>query len=126
MTIKLILLKSGEDIISDVKEMTVGEEEQRKVIGYYLNKPCVVKMRNPNVLPEEQEGNTQKAGYEVSLFPWMPLSKDDNIPIPADWMITMVEPVNKLKEMYIEDIVEHGKGNQSSGTIEQPSDNSGS
>jgi len=126
MTIKLILLKSGEDIISDVKEMTVGEEEERKVIGYYLNKPCVVKMRNPNVLPEEQEGNTQKAGYEVSLFPWMPLSKDDNIPIPADWMITMVEPVNKLKEMYIEDIVEHGKGNQSSGTIEQPSDNSGS
>ena len=126
MTIKLILLKSGEDIISDVKEMTVGEEEQRKVIGYYLNKPCVIKMRNPNVLPEEQDGNTQKAGYEVSLFPWIPLSVEDIIPIPADWMITMVEPVNKLKEMYIEDIVEHGKGYQSSGTIEQPSDNSGS
>ena len=126
MTIKLILLKSGEDIISDVSEMAMGEGDSRKVIGYYLNRPCVVKMRNPNVLPEEQEGNTQKAGYEVSLFPWIPLAKEDNIPIPADWMITMVEPVSKLKEMYIEDIVEHGKGNQSSGTIEQPSDNSGS
>ena len=116
MTIKLVLLKSGEDIISNVSEMAVGEGDKRKVVGYYLNKPCVVKMRNPNVLPEEQDGNTQKAGYEVSLFPWMPLSKEDDIPIPADWMITMVEPVSKLKEMYIEDIVEHGQSNQSSGT----------
>ena len=114
MTIKLVLLKSGEDIISNVSEMAVGEGDKRKVIGYYLNKPCVVKMRNPNVLPEEQDGNTQKAGYEVSLFPWMPLSKEDDIPIPADWMITMVEPVNKLKEMYIEDIVKNG--NQSDST----------
>ena len=26
MTIKLLLLKSGEDIIADISEMTVGEE----------------------------------------------------------------------------------------------------
>ena len=68
MSLKLLLLKSGEDIICDVKEMAAGDDgNDRRVIGYYLNKPCVVKMRNPNVLPEEQEGNTQKAGYEVSL-----------------------------------------------------------
>ena len=114
MTIKLVLLKSGEDIIADVGEMSVGEEENARLIGYYLNKPCVVKMRNPNVLPEEQEGNSQKAGYEVSLFPWIPLTKDETIPIPADWLITLVEPVTKLKEMYIEDIVKNG--NQSNST----------
>ena len=117
MSLKLLLLKSGEDIICDVKEMAAGDDgNDRRVIGYYLNKPCVVKMRNPNVLPEEQEGNQQKAGYEVSLFPWMPLSKDDDIPIPADWMITMVEPVVKLKEMYIEDIVKHGQDNKGDST----------
>ena len=119
MTIKLMLLKSGEDIVSDVAEMAVGEDEDRRVLGYYLNKPCVVKMRNPNVLPEEQKGHTQKAGYEVSLFPWMPLSKDETIPIPSDWVITMVEPVSKLKEMYIEDIVEHGKDYQGNSTNKQ-------
>ena len=36
--------------------------------------------------------------------------------VPADWMITMVEPIDKLKEMYIEDIVEYGKDNQSDST----------
>ena len=121
MSIKLLLLKSGEDIICDVKEMAAGDDgNDRRVIGYYLNKPCVVKMRNPNVLPEEQEGNAQKAGYEVSLFPWIPLTKDETIPIPADWLITLVEPVTKLKEMYIEDIVNNG--NQSNSTDNNTTD----
>ena len=35
----------------------------------------------------------------------MPLSKEEKIPIPADWMVTMVEPVTKLREMYMEDVV---------------------
>ena len=116
MTIKLILLKSGEDIIADLKEMTVGEGDGIKVIGYYLDKPCVVKMKNPTVAPGENHQKT--AGYEVTLFPWMPLSKDDTIPIPADWLVTLVEPISSLRKMYTEDIVEHGQDNQSSGTSE--------
>ena len=114
MTIKLILLKSGEDIISDVTEMCVGTEEDRQVIGYQLNKPCVVKMADPNLIKEE--GPKKQSGFAVSLFPWMPLTKQEDIPIPADWMITMVEPVTKLKEMYTEDIVEYGKNNKGNST----------
>ena len=114
MTIKLMLLKSGEDVISDVTEMCVGTEENRQVIGYHLHKPCVVKMRDPNVIKED--GPKKQSGFAVSLFPWMPLSKDEKIPVPADWLITMVEPVTKLKEMYIEDIVEYGKNNKSNST----------
>jgi len=121
MTIKLMLLKSGEDIIADVTEMVVGEEEEKRVIGYYLDKPCIVKMRNPNVLGENEEQGVKKAGFEVSLFPWMPLSKEEKIPIPADWLITMVEPVIKLKEMYVEDIVNYGKNNKDSSSSKQSS-----
>ena len=121
MTIKYILLKSGEDIIADLTEMVVGDDEDRKVVGYYLNKPCVIKMLNPTVTPEQTQNTSKKAGYEVSLFPWMPLSKDETIPIPADWLITLVEPVNKLKQMYVEDIVEHGQDNKDSST-DEPSD----
>ena len=124
MTVKLVLLKSGEDIIADVSEMVVGEEGNEesppRVIGYYLNRPCVVKMQDTRNLPELTIGNEQKAGYSVSLFPWMPLSKEDKIPIPADWMITMVEPAYKLKEMYIEDIVKNG--NQSDSTDDNSAD----
>ena len=97
MTVKLAILKSGEDIISDVTEMCVGEEDKRQVIGYYLNKPCVVRMRDPNLI--EEEGPNKKSGFSVSLFPWIPLTAQEVIPVPADWLITMVEPVENLKEM---------------------------
>ena len=118
MTIKLLLLKSGEDIISDVTEMCVGEEDKRQVIGYYLNKPCVVRMRDPNLI--EEEGPNKKSGFSVSLFPWIPLTKQENIPVPADWLITMVDPATKLEEMYIEDIVNYGKDDQGNSTDDDP------
>ena len=122
MTIKLLLLKSGEDIIADTTEMTVGEDEDRRVVGYFLNKPCVVKMRYPELLKEQSEGPNKKAGYEVSLFPWMPLSAEETIPVVADWVITMVDPVIKLKEMYITDIVNHGKDGARKDTQTDSSD----
>ena len=126
MTVKLVLLKSGEDIIADVSEKVVGDENDKenppRVIGYYLNRPCVVRMQDARNLPELTKGNEQKQGYSVSLFPWMPLSKEDKIPIPADWMITMVEPVTKLSQMYDEDIVKNGKDNQSDSTDDDTAD----
>ena len=127
MTVKLVLLKSGEDIVADVSEMVVGDENDKennppRVIGYYLNRPCVVRMQDARNLPELAKGNEQKQGYSVSLFPWMPLSKEDKIPIPADWMITMVEPVTKLSQMYDEDIVKNGKDNQSDSTDHDSAD----
>ena len=118
MTIKLLLLKSGEDIIADVTEMAVGEEDEKTIVGYFLEKPCVIRMRDPNVI--KQEGPKKQSGFEVSLFPWIPLSKETRIPVPADWLITMVEPAYKLKEMYIEDIVKNG--DQSDSTDDNSAD----
>ena len=100
MTIKLLLLKSGEDIIADISEMVAGEGERKRVVGYFLNRPCVIKMRDPNLINPDSEDSAQKAGFSVSLFPWMPLSKEETIPVAADWIITMVEPMDKLNEMY--------------------------
>ena len=118
MTIKLLLLKSGEDIIADVTEMAVGEEEERSIVGYFLDKPCVIRMRDPNLI--EEQGPKKQSGFQVSLFPWIPLSKDTRIPVPADWLITMVEPAYKLKEMYVKDIVKNG--NQSDSTDNDSAD----
>jgi len=122
MTIKLCLLKSGEDIITDITEMRIGDDEPNsKVVGYFFDKPCVVKMRNPQ--SQASDGNTKKAGFEVSLFPWMPLSSETRIPVTADWLITMVEPTAKLKEMYIEDVVNGPNSKNSVSNNKSDSDN---
>ena len=117
MTVKLILLKSGEDIIADVTEMIVGEGEEKKVIGYFFDKACVVKLK------EGQEPTEKKSAFQVSMFPWMPLSADSHIPVPSDWVVTIVEPKEKLTNMYIEDVLKYGKDNQNSSSGESATDN---
>ncbi len=118
MTIKLLILKSGEELISDINEMAVGEEDDQKVVGYFLRRPCLVKMKNPGVI--DQEKNKTKAGFEVSLIPWIALSEEEVIPIPADWLVTMVTPVKQLEKMYIEDVLSYGQDDQSDSTDDQP------
>ena len=118
MSIKLLQLKSGEDVIADVDEMTVGEDAEKRVIGYYLNRACVVKLRREIERTPDQDAKETKRGYEVSLFPWMPLSAEDTIPVVADWVVTIVEPVERLIQMYMEDVV-NGSRNQSDSADEQ-------
>ena len=118
MTIKFIVLKSGEQLISDIKEMAVGEEDDQKVVGYFLHRPCMVKIKNPGIV--EQEKSKTKAGFEVTLIPWLSLTQDEVIPIPSDWLVTLVEPVSQLTQMYTEDVLNYGQDNQSDSTDEQP------
>jgi len=110
MSIKLVLLKSGEDIISDLTEMVVGEGENRVVVGYFFTKPCVVKMRTT----EESKDKS----YQISLFPWLPLSKDTKVPVINDWVITIVEPIDTLREMYENDVLKK-KNDQTASAAEQ-------
>jgi hypothetical protein len=123
MTVRLLLLKSGEDIIADVKEMVVGGEDNPKVVGYFLHKPCVVKMTPPTNVPEkfEEETDPQKASFQVTLFPWMPLSKDNTIPVAMDWVVTMVTPSDKLNNMYMEDVMNYGKETVEDNSINEQS-----
>jgi len=118
MTVKLFLLKSGEDIITDAEEMLYGEGDKQRVVGYYLKYPCIIRMKNQSVVSEDD--TEKKAQVGISLFPWIPLTKDKTIPVAADWVITITEPVDNLKEMYVKDVL-NGQSNQSNSTDEQSS-----
>ena len=39
------------------------------------------------------------------MYPWMPLAKEKYIPLPTDWVVTMVSPIEKVETMYKEDIL---------------------
>ena len=91
-------MKSGEDIVADVQEMVVPgkEEDDKVVVGYYLRYPCRVRLYGDKV---EEDGNT-RSPFKMQLTPWAPLSKDEMIPMVADWVVTITEPIDQLKEMY--------------------------
>ena len=120
MTVKLVMLKSGEDVIADVKEIKSEED----VVGYFFHDPLIVKMYSPEepvVLSEEngiesEHGTTKEISSKVGItfYPWVPLAAEKKIPCSADWVITMVEPMQNLKKLYQEKINGRDKGNQSS------------
>ena len=119
MTVKLVMLKSGEDIIADVKEIKSEED----VIGYFFHDPLIVKMYSPEepvVLSEEngvesEHGTTKEISSKVGItfYPWVPLAAEKKIPCSADWVITIVEPMQNLKKLYQEKINGRNKGDQS-------------
>ena len=118
MTVKLVILKSGEDIVSDIKEMVVGEGDDSRVVGYVLDKPCGVTLDSKSIkLDDEGEDH-----YQIKLFPWCPLSKNTKIPISADWVITIVDPVDKVKQMYETEVLKDGTSKGAS--VDEQSDSS--
>ena len=113
MTIKLAILKSGEDVIADIHEMIVGEGEDEKTVGYFFTKPCVV------ALGETQSSEDEKRTIEIKMSPWIPLTKTTQIPVSLDWVVTIVDPVDKLKEMYEKDVLKNGSKSDQSSSIDE-------
>ena len=113
MTIKVLVLKSGEDVIADVQEMMSSENQ---VMGYFLTKPCVVKL-------QAKETNTD---VSVRMHPWMPIARETMIPVSADWVVTMVTPVEKIQEMYENQVLNDGKENDSTTDSTKQSETSNS
>lgn len=104
MSIKLVLLKSGETIISDAKELLVenSETKEKVVQAYLLNKPHKVSVQRDLFLTEE----IQDTGREIQVIfsSWIVLTNDENIVVPKDWVVTIVEPLKSVIEMYEEKV----------------------
>ena len=113
MAIKLVVLKSGEDLIADVKE--IQSENSNEVIGYYFYNPLLLKLVSvdpkPIVLSEENGYETElgitkefQSKVRVTFYPWIPLSQTRDIPCSADWVVTIVDPLDHVLKMYKEKI----------------------
>ena len=98
MSIKLVLLKSGEQLIADAKEL-VSED---KVRGYLLNKPQKVSATKSLLLTEEVGG--EDPNVQVTLSPYILLTADQDIVVPTDWVVTVVDPLQTIVEMYQEKV----------------------
>ena len=111
MSIKLVVLRSGEDIIAHVTDMSIdqlddeGQVIGREVFGYYLTRPCAVKLLNE----EDTTDDTGRKAFEISMFPWIPLSGDKVVKIPCDWVVTIVDPIEKVKDMFELQVLGDGK-----------------
>ena len=99
MSIKLTLLKTGEQLISEMKELV--PEGQEQVHAYLLDNPHTVEINEKQFITEEEkvEGDY---GINVALLPWIILSKDKKMIIPVDSVLTVVEPLESVTQLYLD------------------------
>ena len=92
MAVKLLRLKSGEDIVADVKEENLERE--------------YTKVKLPAMLvPMGGQGQQM----QMALAPWLPFSDDKEFTIPSDWILITSESaqdiVNNYNQMFGSGIV---------------------
>ena len=100
MSVKLIVLKSHEEVIADVRELVLEENGKEKIIGFLLKEPRTLSLSRAMTLNEEEDPNR----ISVNFVKWQPFSDDKEFQIPADWVVTIAEPLEKLKVTYEEQL----------------------
>ena len=95
MAVKMILLKTGETLITEAQEVVQDE----KVKGYLFKQPQIVRTQEKTMLMEE---DTKNSNYEldVILTPWMILSKNQEYVVTTDIVATICDPLDSVMEMY--------------------------
>ena len=99
MSVKLAVLKSGDTVIADIKELISDD----KVCGYLFTNPHKIEVSNSLYLTEQQLG-FEDGTVSVTFSSWILFSSDNEIPVRPDWIVTIVEPVKSIKEMYEEKV----------------------
>ena len=115
MSIKLALLKSGEEVIADISEFR--QKETDILISYLFKKPYCIKIKTSQVLVEDES----KPKHELAYYKWMTLSKDSDIIVNKDWVVCITNPLDSVKKNYEEKM----NGRRSNDT-DRSTDGSGS
>ena len=99
MSIKLTLLKTGEQLISEMKELV--PEDQEQVHAYLLDNPHTVEINEKQFMTEEEKKDGD-FGINVTLLTWIILSQDSQMIIPVDSVLTVVEPLESVTQLYLD------------------------
>ena len=95
MSIQLVLLKSGEEVIADVKEL---RDDSDDLLSYVFKNPYTIKIKTAQVL-KEGKGSPK---HEAIYYKWMSLSKDSDIIVNKDWIVCITDPLDSIKQSYEE------------------------
>ena len=103
MAIKLAVLQDQDQVIAEIKEVL----DDSKSIGYLCANAHVV-ITEKEFLAESDDDRK----IQITLSPWILLSADKEVLVPRHQVVTIVEPIDSLKEMYLEKI----NGSESNST----------
>jgi hypothetical protein len=87
--IKILLLKSGQHVITKLSELRAEEDEP---LCFLFEVPLIVRY-----IAGETEDNTM-----LTFNLWCPYSKSLSFRVPFDYVVTIGEPKDQIMEKYVE------------------------
>tara|TARA_B100000963_G_scaffold348070_1_gene355120 strand:+ start:457 stop:774 length:318 start_codon:yes stop_codon:yes gene_type:complete len=93
MSVKLAILQDREQVIAEIKELV----DDGKPVGFLFSNPHRVHAEKQFLAESEEDRSVQ-----ITLSPWILLTADKEILVPKHHVVTMVEPLDSIKEMYSE------------------------
>ena len=100
MSVKISILKTGEQLISEMKELVA--EGQDTAHAYMLENPHMIEIKDRQFVTEEDKKKGGDFGIDVAMIPWIVLSKDKKMIIPVDTVLTIVEPLESVTQLYLD------------------------
>ena len=111
MSTQLALLKSGEEVIADIKE--IRQEKTDELVSYLFKDPYCVKIKKSEVLVE----NEVRPKHELAYYKWMSLSEDNDIIVNRDWVVCITNPLDSVKKNY-EEKMDGRRSNDTDGSTD--------
>ena len=117
MSVRVVRMRNGEDVIADVFEIAANDEP-KKAVAFRMDHPynvCVVE--TDQELLVESEGVQKMSSPEIQFAPWAHLAKDRRVILRLDEIISAYDTYPEVIEKYNE-LVEaaNGRGTTSSTT----------
>ena len=94
MSVQIALLKSGEEVISDIKEFRDSDDN---LVSYLFGEPYCIKIKTQEILIEAENAPPR---HELIFFKWMGLSKDKDLIVNKDWVVCIADPLDSIVESY--------------------------
>jgi len=97
MAVSIITLKTGDRVITDLKEAYDGEGEEKRGICLIMEEPYVLNLdgQTPQYLTE-----AHGMEYQVRFSKWNPYSPDTMFKVPYDCVMTISNPEPGLQKAY--------------------------
>jgi len=94
MSVQIALLKSGEEVIADIKEFRDSDDN---LVSYFFGEPHCIRIKTQEVLIEAEDAPPK---HELIFYKWMGLSKDKDIIVNKDWVVCIADPLDSIVESY--------------------------
>ena len=97
MAVSIVTLKTGDRIITELKEVFDGEGEDKRGVCLLMDEPYILTLEGgtPQYLTEQYNME-----YQVKFSKWNPYSTDTMFKIPYDCVMTISTPEPGLQKAY--------------------------